>query len=77
MVHRPRRLVEIFELCRKYNLEPKRMRMVHSYEGADAKMVLIEAVKYGNAQMIVEAPLIIYDEDRKYTKQILEFYGDK
>ena len=31
MVHRPFRLVEIFEVMTRYKLEPKRMKLVHPY----------------------------------------------
>ena len=75
MVHRPRRLVDIFELCRKYKMEPKRIRMVHPYADKDANMVLIEAVKCGNGQLIVEKPLVVYEEDGSYTNELLKLYG--
>ena len=60
MVHRPNRLVDIFDTMRKYHLEPKRMRLVYPYVNKAANMVLIEAVKGGNSQLIVEEPLIVY-----------------
>ena len=75
MVHRPRRLVDIFELCRKYKMEPKRIRMVYPAAGKDANMVLIEAVKGGSGQLIVEKPLIVYEADGSYTKELLSMYG--
>ena len=74
MVHRPQRLVEIFETLTKYRLEPKRMQFVHPYADKDANMVLIEAVKGGNAFMKIEEPLIIYEEKNVYTRQLLEWY---
>lgn len=43
MVHRPRRLVELFETMRVYHLEPKRMKLVHPFVDQEANMVLIEA----------------------------------
>jgi tRNA1(Val) A37 N6-methylase TrmN6 len=76
MVHRPRRLVDIFELCRKYRLEPKRMRMVHSYADSQANMVLIEAVKEGGTQLIVEKPLVIYKSEGVYSEELIENYGE-
>ena len=44
MVHRPHRLVEIFELMIKYRVEPKRMRMLHSFADKEATMVLVEGI---------------------------------
>jgi tRNA1Val (adenine37-N6)-methyltransferase len=70
MVHRPRRLVDIFELCRKYRLEPKRMRTVHSYADSQANMVLIEAIKEGGTQLIIEKPLVIYKSEGVYSEEL-------
>lgn len=76
MVHRPHRLVEIFTMCTKYKLEPKRMRMVQPYEGKEPNMVLIECSKCGGSMIKVEPPLIVYEEVNQYTKEILEIYGE-
>lgn len=75
MVHRPHRLVDIFETMRKYRLEPKRMRMIHPHMSDAANMVLIEAVKGGNSQLYVEPPLVVYESDGTYTKELLGMYG--
>lgn len=74
MVHRPQRLVEIFDVMTKHHLEPKRIRMVHPYENKEANMVLIEAVKGGRTLLKVEEPLIVYKADGSYTKKLLEMY---
>lgn len=76
MVHRPHRLVEIFELMRKYRVEPKRMRMVHSFADKEATMVLVEGVRGGKPMIKVEQPLIIYDKDGKYMDEIISLYED-
>ena len=74
LVHRPRRLVEIIGTLAGHGLEPKRLRFVHSFAQDKASMVLIDAVKGGGAQIITEAPLIIYESDGQYTKEIKELY---
>ncbi len=74
-VHRPFRLVEIITLMKQYKLEPKRMRLVYPFVDKEPNMVLIEGVKGGGSQLTVEAPLIVYDEPGKYTKEIYEIYG--
>ena len=76
-VHRPSRLVEIFEAMRKYRIEPKRMRLVYPYVNKEPNMVLIEGVRGGRPQLTVESPLIVYDAPDKYTEEILEIYGMK
>jgi len=75
MVHRPSRLVEIFMLMEKHQLEPKQMRMVHPYKNKESNMVLIEAVKCGNRQLRTLAPLVVYNQDGSYTKELLHIYG--
>ncbi|MBB6679164.1 tRNA1(Val) (adenine(37)-N6)-methyltransferase [Cohnella lubricantis] len=76
MVHRPSRLAEIAEMLRRYRLEPKRIRFVHPRAGAEANMVLIEALRDGKPELRVQPPLIVYGEDKQYTKELLDvFYG--
>ncbi|MCD8123700.1 MAG: tRNA1(Val) (adenine(37)-N6)-methyltransferase [Lachnospiraceae bacterium] len=75
LVHRPRRLGEIFEKLHRYRLEPKRMRLVYPYVDREANLVLLEAVRGGKPGMKVEAPLIIYREPGCYTREMCRIYG--
>lgn len=75
MVHRPYRLAEIFVVLKQYGLEPKRLKLVHPYVNREPSMVLIEACKGGKPSMIVEAPIIIYNEAGSYSDEITELYG--
>ena len=75
MVHRPFRLVEIFQVLTRYKLEPKRMQLVYPFKDREPNMVLIEALKGGNSRITVEKPLIVYEKPGEYTKAILEIYG--
>lgn len=77
MVHRPERLVDIFCLMRKYQIEPKRIRLVHPSVGKVANIVLIEGTKNGRSFLKMEKPLYIYDESGNYTEEIYEIYGMK
>jgi len=45
MIHRPTRLADVICFMRMYNIEPKRLRMVHPLEGNKPNMFLIEAIK--------------------------------
>ena len=49
--------------------------MVHSFAHSHATLVLIEAVKGGGEQLVVESPLIIYKEEGEYTDELLRLYG--
>ena len=75
LVHRPFRLSEIMVTLTKHHLEPKRMRLVYPYVDKEPNMVLIEAVRGGNSRMTVEPPLIIFESQGNYTKEIREKYG--
>lgn len=75
MVHRPHRLAEIITVLKKYQLEPKRIKFVHPYVDREANMVLIGAVRGGNSMVKLEAPIIVFQEDGSYSKEITEIYG--
>lgn len=74
IVHRPFRLVEIFTILTKYQLEPKRMRLVYPFADKEPNMVLIEAVKGGGSMMKIEPPLIVYEKPDIYTEEVRRLY---
>lgn len=75
MVHRPFRLAEIMVVMNRYKLEPKRMRLVYPFIDKEPSMVLIEGARGGKSRITVEPPLIIYESQHKYTKEIYDIYG--
>jgi len=77
MVHRADRLIDIIKIMREEKIEPKRIRMVHSSIEKEAKLVLIKGTKNGGQFLKIEKPLIIYDENQKYTEEILKIYNKK
>lgn len=74
MVHRPSRLVDIFYLCRKYHMEPKRMRLVAPGEGQAANIVLLHCVKNGGSELKLMPPLYVYKEQGIYSDEIQRIY---
>ena len=48
--------------------------MVYPYVDKEPNMVLIEGRKGGNPRMTVEPPLIVYEKDGDYTKELLQIY---
>ena len=77
MVNRPERIIDIFEYCRKYKLEPKEIQMVHSKENARPTLILIKATKNAKKYLKFREPLYIYKENGDYTDKILEIYNKK
>ena len=75
MVHRPFRLAEIFAKMVAYGIEPKRMQLVYPSINKEPNMVLIEGYRGGKSRITIEKPLIVYNENRSYTDDILAIYG--
>lgn len=74
MVHRPSRLVDISIICRKFKLEPKKIRLVSPNKDSKPNILLIHCVKHGRPELIFLDPLYVYNENDEYTKEILEIY---
>ncbi len=75
MVYHPSRLLELFDVLKRKNLEPKRLRFVHSHISSEAKMILLEAAKGGRAGLEVDKPFYIYKDDGSYTDEVREIYS--
>ena len=75
MVHRPRRLQEIFEAFAACRLTACRARLVYPAADKAPEMILLEARKNRAKELKFEPPLIMY-EGRDYTKEFLEYVSD-
>jgi tRNA1Val (adenine37-N6)-methyltransferase len=65
--------VRAIDLCtemRRTGIEPKRLRMVHSFVDADANLVLVEGSKGGRSGVEILAPLIVYQRGKEYTAEV-------
>lgn len=76
-VHRPDRLIEILETMKKYQIAPKKMRLVYPKDGKEANTLLIEGIKNGkDAGFRVLPPLFVYSEANDYLPEVREMlYG--
>ena len=75
MVNRPERMIDIFENCRKYKLEPKELQFVYSKVNSKPTLILIKATKNANKYLKVNEPLYIYKDNGEYTEKVLKIYG--
>lgn len=75
IVHRPERLADIFGLMRKYNIEPKRVKMIHPSAKKAPNIVLVEGQRDGGAFLKWEEPLYVYDQNGNYSEEIDKIYG--
>ncbi len=74
LVHRADRAIDIITLMKKYELEPKRVRFCHSKNDKNAKIILIEGLKFGSEGVTILPPLITHDETGKYSQEVLDFF---
>ena len=77
VVHKPERIVDIMQEMRANKIEPKKIRFVYSKKEDNSNLVLIKAVKNAGEFLKIEKPLYIYDENNKYTDEVLEIYNKK
>ncbi len=74
MVHRPNRLVDIFHYMREEQIEPKVIQFVKPTIDKEPNIVLIEGVKGGKSFLKILDDIIVYDDNRCYTKQMNDIY---
>ena len=75
MVHRPDRLVDIFNLMRNSKIEPKKIKFIYPNKNKKANLVLIKGVKNAKPFLEFENNLYVYDENGNYTDEILKIYN--
>ncbi|MDR2168313.1 MAG: tRNA1(Val) (adenine(37)-N6)-methyltransferase [Clostridiales bacterium] len=76
MVHRPARLAEIFATLATHGFAAKVLRFVQPNISRPPNLLLISSIKEGGANLVIQAPLVIYDEDGNYTKELRGIYYD-
>ncbi len=69
-IYPAQRLPELINGMQRFNIEPKFMRMVHSRDDSDAKMVLMAGVKAAAAGLVAGPPLVIYQERGRYSDEV-------
>ncbi|MGH7887773.1 MAG: tRNA1(Val) (adenine(37)-N6)-methyltransferase [Candidatus Binatia bacterium] len=70
VVYLASRAVDLLSSMRQARLEPKRLRMVHSFSDSEASLVLVEGVKQGRSGMVILPPLIVYREGKVYSDEV-------
>lgn len=74
IVHRPERLIEIIEVMKKNNIEPKRVQFIYPKINKKANILLIEGVKNGKPGLEIMSPLYSHNEYGEYTDEIKKFF---
>ena len=74
LVHRPERLIDILFQMRKYNIEPKKIRLVYPKKNKKANILLVEGKKNGKKGLKILPPLYSHNEDGTYTEEIQKYF---
>lgn len=74
IVHRPERLIELIELMRNNNIEPKKVQFIYPKENSDANTLLIEGVKNGKPGIKIIEPIIAHDSNGDYSERIKRLF---
>lgn len=77
LVHRTDRLIEIIELMRKNNIEPKRIRFIYPKENTESNLILIDGRKNGNPGLKILSPLVVHNNDGSCTEEVLKMFGSE
>jgi tRNA1Val (adenine37-N6)-methyltransferase len=72
LVYGAGRVIDLLAAMRQLKLEPKRLRMVHSFAGAEASLILVEGVKDGRSGIKILPPLIIFRHGKEYSEEVVK-----
>ena len=68
------RTTDILSQMRNEQIEPKRLRMIHSNRDTDAKLILVEGIKAGRPGLKIAPPLFVYDGKGDYTTEVQQMF---
>ncbi len=68
------RSAEAISLMRHEKIEPKRMRIVHSYPDSEAQFILVEGIKEGGEELHILPPLVIYKAGKEYSDEMNDLF---
>jgi tRNA1Val (adenine37-N6)-methyltransferase len=74
IVQRPSRLVDIMVACRQHQLEPKRIKFVAPVPGVAPNIVLLQCIKNGGKELIIEPTLFVRDHTGVYGTDLNRIY---
>ena len=76
IVHRTDRLMEIFDVMKKYNFELKKIRFVYPNKDKNSDLVLLECSKNGKHGLKMLPPLFVYKEKGVYSDEVKTMFGE-
>ncbi len=74
LVYTSERLPELVQHMRACRIEPKNVRFIHSRRDGESKLMMMEGIKQGRPGLKVGPPIVIYNEDGTYTKEVADMF---
>ncbi|MDM8549844.1 methyltransferase [Desulfobacterales bacterium HSG2] len=71
------RMTDLLTGMRSAGIEPKFLRLIHSEQGTEAKLLLAEGVRKGRPGLKIGPPLFIYHKDGTYTDEVEKMMNDE
>ena len=68
------RLADLMSGMQSNDLQPEKIRTIHSRSGDEAKLVLAQGIKGGRGGVAIEPPLIIYQDGNTYTEAVEKMF---
>ena len=75
IVNRPERLVEIIDVMKQNNIEPKKIQFVYPKKDKEANILLIEGTKNGKPGIKILPPLYAHEDNGDYTSEITKYFS--
>lgn len=72
LVYTSERLPELVQHMRACRIEPKNVRFIHSRRDSESKLMMMEGIKQGRPGLKVGPPIVIYNEDGTYAKEVAD-----
>lgn len=72
MIYPAERSADLICTMRTAGIEPKYLRLIHSRPDTEAELLIAEGVKGGRPGLKIDAPLVIYEKNGRYTREVIK-----
>ncbi len=77
VMYPPLRMEELIAELKKNKLKTQRLAAIHPYADRPATLVMLEAVRGMNREMVFEPPVVVYRDPDHYTPEVEAWVGRK
>jgi tRNA1(Val) A37 N6-methylase TrmN6 len=76
LVHRPERMIDIIQVMKANNIEPKKIQFIYPMPGKPANILLIEGRKNGKPEIKICSPLYAHKKNGEYSENIKKYFSN-